>query len=64
MQYCSKFFSQLGIDGDMRQVLQKACLHLSLATHSSVFNWMAVPIVELPEWIDLLPKAGAGDNHG
>ncbi len=64
MQHCCKFFSQLGIDGDTRQVLKKACLNLSLSTSSSVFDWMAVPIVELPEWIDLLPKPEAGGNNG
>ncbi|WP_312199306.1 hypothetical protein [Anaerospora hongkongensis] len=44
--------------------MKKACLNLSLSTSSSVFDWMAVPIVELPEWIDLLPKPEAGGNNG
>ncbi|MGL5513411.1 MAG: hypothetical protein ACRDBM_09315 [Sporomusa sp.] len=40
--------------------MKKTCLNLSAATYSSPFKWMEIPLVDLPEWIDLLSKNEGG----
>lgn len=35
---------------------------MSLNTFSSIFKWLEMPLVDVPEWLDYLPKAG--ENNG